>query len=217
MSDNLAHKLNNFGLGSPTRPAPERNDFYDSTSPELALNRMKYQARQPQNETAKPDKPARDNKGGSTANQLSQAKNIATKALSGEGDTEEVAELGAKTGTAWLLTTLWGSVWLDYTLLSLLGLNAMLVVSLVLPNYVCQFGDDYLIGKWIPSRDLAKWTEIIILMVINVMVFSIIIISVVFIYKLVACGTWDLFNIALSGVLPGGDTVLSEAQKRCFQ
>ena len=168
-------------------------------------------------ETNKPKE--KDSEGASTAQQLNQAKNIASKALSGDaiGAGEEIAGATTQVGTQWLLTTLWGAVWVDWTLLSLLGLNVFLVFSLLLPNYVCQFGDDYLIGKWIPSKDLAKWTEIIILMIINIFVLSIIVIFIVLIYKMVSCGTWNLFNIWLSGVLPGGDTALSEAEKRCFQ
>ena len=220
MSDNLAHKLDALALGTPPPSKPADNNFSNSNSQELSLDRLKYQANKPQ-PGAKLTATASIGKGigGSTAQQLDRAKNAAAKALSGKltEAAEEGIGAGTQIGTQWLLTTLWGSVWLDWTLLSLLGLNTLLACSILLPNYVCQFGDDYLIGKWIPNRDLAKWTEIIILMIINMVVLSIIIIFVVIIYKIVTCGTWDLFNVWLSGVLPGGDTVLSEAQKRCFQ
>lgn len=174
----------------------------------------------------KSDKPGEANKpkekgseGASTAQQLNRAKNIASKALSGDavGAGEEIAGATTQAGTQWLLTTLWGAVWLDWTLLSLLGLNVFLVFSLLLPQYVCQFGDDYLIGKWIPSKELAKWTEIIILMIINVFVLSIIIMIIYFIYGVYNCGLYNWFNIAVSWLLPGGETGTSETIKRCFK
>ena len=219
MSDNLAHKLDTLALGTPPPSRPAVSELADSTSPGLTLNRLKYQANKPQL-GAKPTESASINKGvgGSTAQQLDRAKNAAAKAQSGHltEAAEEGIGAGTQIGTQWLLTTLWGSVWLDWTLLSLLGLNILLACSILLPNYVCQFGDDYLIGKWIPSKDLAKWTEIMILMVINIIVLSIIITFVVLIYKIVSCGTWNLFNVWASGALPGGETALSEAEKRCF-
>ena len=187
MSDNLAHQLDTLALGTPpSRPAA--SEMSGSASPELTLNRLKYQANKSQ-PGAKPTETAGPSKGigGSTAQQLDRAKSAAAKALS--GDLTEAAEegvgAGTQIGTQWLLTTLWGSVWLDWTLLSLLGLNTLLACSILLPNYVCQFGDDYLIGKWIPSRDLAKWTEIILLMIINVIVLSIITLFIVIIYKII--------------------------------
>lgn len=213
MSDNLAHKLNNYDLGVQPRVM---STGYNSNSPELVLNRMKFQASKPQtseieNKTSN-SRVGSTNTGGSPAQQLNQAKNIASKALSGDvsGSAEETAGLGAQVGTQWLLTTLWGAVWVDWTLLSLLGLNVFLVFSLLLPNYVCQFGDDYLIGKWIPSKDLAKWTEIMILMIINVFVLSIIVIFIVMIYGITQLSWWDIIKIGAStltgGVSAGANT-----------
>lgn len=219
MSDNLAHKLNASDL---RLRAQSKSDSYNSKSAELTLNRLKYQAgksTEDKNDNQSNNKaPINTNKGG-VSQQLNAARSAASKALSGEApeSAEEAVGVGTQVGTQWLLTTLWGSVWLDWTLLSLLGLNVLLAFSLLMPSYVCQFGDDYLIGKWIPSRDLAKWTEIILLMIINIFVLSIIILLIVIIYKLVSCSTWDLFNSYIAGILPGGDTAISEAQKRCFQ
>ena len=224
MSDNLAHQLDTLPLGTPAPSSPAVNNFSDSTSPELTLGRLKYQASK--QETAVPMETGsksrtsanQEKTGAGTAQELARIKNMASKASAGDlvGASEEIAGATTQAGTQWLLTVLWGSVWLDWTLLSLLGLNVFLVCSILLPQYVCQFGDDYLIGKWIPSKDLAKWTEIMILMVINIIVLSIIITFVVLIYKIVSCGTWNLFNVWASGALPGGETALSEAEKRCF-
>lgn len=121
---------------------------------------------------------------------------------------KDVAKAGTKFGSQKTLTVFWGSVWLDWTLLSLLYLNGHLFASFLLPKYVCQFGEDYLIGKWIPSKELAKWTEIIILAVIDAIVITIIVAIVYFVYKLVTCSWWDLSSV----VLPGGQGI-----EACFE
>ncbi len=79
------------------------------------------------------------------------------------GDTTEAM----KEASRWTLTTFWGSVWLDYTFLSLLYLHAHLAASFAFTKGVCQFGEDYLIGKWMP-KELAKWVEILLLFIIDV-------------------------------------------------
>ncbi|MEK7653070.1 MAG: hypothetical protein AAB358_01130 [Patescibacteria group bacterium] len=128
-----------------------------------------------------------------------------------KGDTQEAAKdatkAGAKFGSQKLLTTFWGSVWLDWTLLSLLYLNGHLFASLLLPNYVCQFGEDYIFGKVMP-KELAKWTEIIILAVLDAIIITIIVAIVYFVYKLVSCSWWDLSSV----VLPGGKGI-----EACFE
>lgn len=214
MSDNLAHKLNNPNLGIFNRLRPIDNNFSNSNSQGLSLDRLKYQATKPRPIT-KIEVPAGKGIGGSTAQQLDRAKNAASKALSGDlaGVTEEGAGVATQIGSQWLLTVLWGSVWLDWTLLSLLGLNTILVGSILLPNYVCQFGDDYLIGKWLPDRDLAKWTEIIILMIINVIILSIIIIFIYIIYGITQLGWWDYLKIGSSYVTGGSGAAADTAVK----
>ncbi|NCN07621.1 hypothetical protein GW933_02905 [Candidatus Falkowbacteria bacterium] len=213
MSDNLAHKLNSYNFNNQSSVTNVKDNSFNSNSPQLTIDRLKHQSKNT-------DKTANNNQpNNSPASQLNQAKNIASKALSGNltGSATDSVEMGTQVGSQWLLTTLWGSVWVDWTLLSLLGLNVFLAFSLLLPNYVCQFGDDYLIGKWLPSKDLAKWTEIILLMIINAFILTIILMLTYLVYKFATCGTWDLFNSWLSGALPGGDTALSAVQKRCFQ
>lgn len=155
------------------------------------------------------------------AQSIAQAKNIAinrtlkkakNKALSGDikGSVKELTKFGGHQSTRWILTTLWGSVWLDWTFLSLIGLNIMLVGSLFLPNVFCQFGEDYLIGKWIPSKELAKYTEIILLMIINTIIAGIIILFIYMIYSIYNCGISGYISIFLAGVLPGGETATSQ-------
>ncbi len=104
------------------------------------------------------------------------------------------------------LTSFWGSVWLDWTFFSLIYLNGHLAASLFFPNQVCQFGEDNLFGKWIPMKSLAKITEIIFLIIIDVIILGIIVITIYFIYQISKFGLRDWAGIGLRGAIPGGET-----------
>ncbi len=198
-----------------------------NSAQEIGLNRAKYQTQRNPQQAENSDQKERisdvsrdkiaSNQNTSTENVMNRVKNSAKKLLKGDKDgaTEDVAAVGTKLGSRYLLTTFWGSVWLDWTLLSLLYLNAHLVVSLLLPQHICQFGDDYTIGKWIPSKEMAKITEIILLMLINVIVASLILVVLFFIYALINDptlifkGVWIWTKAGLSGaaaLVPGGQS-----------
>lgn len=220
MSDNLAHKLNATSSNIQSSTARANVDSFNSQSPQITLDRLKYQSNKPKSEdkpTSQPTTNQTTNTGkvANAAQQINRAKNIAAGALSGDIGTsaQETIGLGTQVGSQWLLTTLWGAVWLDWTLLSLLGLNIFLAFSLLLPNYVCQFGDDYLIGKWLPSRDLAKWTEIILLMIINMFILTIIITLIYIIYGITQLNWWDYLKIGASYATGGSEAAADAAIK----
>ena len=113
------------------------------------------------------------------------------------------------------LTTFLGSVWLDWTLLSLLYLNVHMVGSLLLPQYICQLGEDYAIGKWLPDKTFAKIFEIILIVLLDVFVLTVICAIVYLIYSLVYdLSWWDKINIVTAEYLPGGETGATEAASR---
>lgn len=189
MSDNLAHKLNNFNLSQQFKAGSQTADFSNSNEQELSLDRLRYQAGRSAENKSTPDGNAKTsaNNGGSISQQLGRAKNAATNILAGNasGAAEEVTAIGTQEGSKWLLTTLWSSVWVDFTLLSLLGLNIFLAASILLPQYCCQFGEDYLFGKWMPSKDLAKWTEIMLLLIIDFLIIAILTLIFYIFYKII--------------------------------
>lgn len=93
----------------------------------------------------------------------------------------EAASVATNLYSRYLLTVFWGSVWLDWTLLSLLYLNCHLAASVIAPKHVCEFGQDYLFGKWLPS-DLAKWWEVILLFILDGFIITIIVLLIYVIY-----------------------------------
>ncbi|MEI6287986.1 MAG: hypothetical protein WCP18_00160 [bacterium] len=114
-----------------------------------------------------------------------------------EDPAKKLTSAGVKQASAVSLTTFWGSVWLDWTFLSLLYLNGHLVVANVFPNWVCDFGDDYLIGKWMP-KELAKWIEIILLALLDVIVASIFAAIIYGGYQFVN-GNWTYWDVVKGG------------------
>jgi hypothetical protein len=162
------------------------------------------------------------------AQKIAQAQNIAQKrverakkkAASGDvkGSAKELAKLGGQQSSRWWLTSLWGSVWADYTFLSLLGLNFFLIKTVFLPNnkYICNLGEDYMIGKWMP-KELALVIEIMLIMIVNIFIAAIIMILIYVIYKLTSCGTWNYINSLIAGAIPGGDDSVSSLVKDCLQ
>jgi len=210
MSDNLAHRLENRDF-SKVNPAMNNGGDFPITKPitkpeiikpiqktnespstrkidkipdkiiGLSNKRLKTEEQPKTNE--------QNNIPKSINGQINKARQTANKAkLEGIPESiDDVASIGTREATKNFLTVLWGSVWLDFTLLSLLGLNLFLIKTIFLPNnkYVCNLGDDYLIGKWIPGKLLARYTEIIILMTINFIILAIITLFIYIIYKVV--------------------------------
>lgn len=162
--------------------------------------------------------------GDKTAQQLNQIKNIAKKALSENpvASIEEGAQMASSSGSKFILTTFWGSVWLDWTLLSLLGLNVFLAKTVFLGQnkYICNLGEDYAIGRWIPSKLAAKYIEIIIIITIDIFIASIIMLMIYLIYAISNAlangdiGSWRYLvegaKLLGAGLTPGGDTWSSQ-------
>lgn len=187
-------------------------------SPEIALNRLKYQDSRQKSQTSESptnnladDSTTQTKKGDnlSAGQAISGLKNIAKKASQDKNKetAKEMAQVGAKETTKAWLSIFWGSVWLDWTLLSLLYLNGHLVASIFLPNVVCQFGEDHLIGKWFPDKEWAKWTEIILLMILNAIVATVLFMIFYIIYKVVSGSligmAWDWLWGGYGGVIEG--------------
>ncbi len=138
------------------------------------------------------------------------ALSVLKKAGEGEektaGETAEaVAETGIKMGSGRLLTFLWGSVWLDWTLLSLLGLNVYFFFTLFIKS-MAQFGEDWIFGK-ILSPDLAKYVEIILLVILDMIVLAVISVMLYILYSAVDAIThpyataWNLLKSGQWGML----------------
>lgn len=137
--------------------------------------------------------------------------------LSGDQKNEKENGMGKLAGTATgmvkkasagPLTTFWGSVWLDWTLASLLYLNGHLAASLLLPNWVCQFGEDNCIGKisGFVGKDTAKILEIILLAILDAVVLTLLLVILYFIYDLInhpLGGIWNILWGATKGILTG--------------
>lgn len=100
----------------------------------------------------------------------------------------EAIGTAGKEGSRMLLNTFWCSVWIDFTLISLLYLNCHLFASKMMPQIVCQFGEDDVIGTWLGGGRLGKITgavgldgkifaetiEIIILVLLDLFVLAIV-------------------------------------------
>ncbi|MFA5029181.1 MAG: hypothetical protein WC518_00325 [Patescibacteria group bacterium] len=127
-------------------------------------------------------------------------------------DAKATVNLAVKQESAAILTSMWGAVWLDWTTLTLWGLNLYLATTLF-TDKIADFGEDYLIGRWLP-KELAKWTEIIILAIINGILFSIIALILYVGYRIYNIGLWGGAMIWLAGALPGGNTAVQEAAQR---
>ncbi len=166
----------------------------------------------PASETPKKSSGTPSQEGGdSKSAKLGQAKVEALKNLKDaqdklqSGDLNGAAEAGIKAGSkaasSWLLTVMWGAVWLDWTLLTLLGLNVYLAVSLF-TDKIASFGEDYFFGKWMP-KELAKWFEIILLALLDMIVLSIIFMILYGGYKFYTASFWDTFFGAVKGVTSG--------------
>lgn len=191
-------------------------------SPELALNRGRYQSRFAQENQERLKKmaaeksnivPSPGNKTKSMAGtgagngSLGRFSSLANQArqLKLPTSVKNIAgniKVGAKMGSAWSLTSAWGSVWLDWTLLSLLYLNAHFFAASIAPQYIAQFGEDHLFGK-IFGQDLAKLMEIIFLGILDIVILSLILIIGYAGYKAYSLGNWDWAGIGLRALLPG--------------
>ena len=122
-------------------------------------------------------------KGGVSANskigqesQLERAKNATAKMAKGDlaGAIEDVGTIAAKKATAGTLTGLWSGVWFDFTLMTLLSLHGYLFASLI-KSEMAQFGEDYLFGSMIPDKQFAKWSEVLLLFVIDVLIIAVVV------------------------------------------
>lgn len=144
------------------------------------------------------------------------ARNVMNKLKGGDilGGGKEVTEAGAKEGSKAFLTTLWSSVWLDWSLLSLFCLNGYLFASLLLPKYVAQFGEDYSIGKVIPFKGLAKIFEIFLLVVIDMVVLGIIVLILYIMYQIITLDWWDLPLLFWAYLLGGSGGALDATISR---
>jgi len=86
----------------------------------------------------------------------------------------ETASIAAKQYSAGILTGLWAAVWFDWTTLTVWFLDIYLLMAIIFQGKIADFGEDYLFGRWLPNKELAKYTEIMILGVINVLIVSVI-------------------------------------------
>lgn len=114
-------------------------------------------------------------------NQLRYLRDVARQrqsdsAPAGADTLDQATELVGKQTTASILTSLWGAVWLDWTLLTLLGLNAYFVATWF-TDKIAGFGEDYIFGKALP-QGLAKWLEIILLGLLDMVIVGIILLIV---------------------------------------
>ncbi|HNS34178.1 MAG TPA: hypothetical protein PKG83_03085 [bacterium] len=132
---------------------------------------------------------------GQLLNQAKKKSNQAKPKLS-----EKIDALGtaSKEGSRMLLNTCWASVWVDFTFISLLYLNCHLFASKLLPQLVCQFGEDDIIGTWLGGGRLGKVSgavgvdgkafaeiiEILILVVLDFFVLALLSLIVVILYTL---------------------------------
>lgn len=147
---------------------------------------------------------------GMTVSQMQNADRAKKNLKPPTKDVKDIASTGLKEFSKGPLTTALGSVWLDWTLLSLLYLNIHMCASLLLPKYICQLGEDYLIGKWLPDRTFAKIFEIILIVLLDVFVLTIIGAVLYGIYFLIFELDWkDYIAIGWEGtkaIIPGGET-----------
>jgi hypothetical protein len=122
-------------------------------------------------------------------------KNTKDKLKSGDiGGAVEGVTAAGKIASSWALTVMWGAVWLDWTLLTLLGLNVYFVAS-NFTDKIAAFGEDYLFGKWMP-KELAKWFEIILLALLDMIVLSIVF--------MILYGGYKFYTASFSDIIVGG-------------
>ena len=135
------------------------------------------------------------------------------KSLSSIKDGAEMGkQLALKESSKAILNTLWTAVWEDPTLLTLLGLNAYLVASLLIPS-LAQFGDDDIIGTPLGGgriaqtaekaginakalRLLPKIVEILLVAIADLIILALIVLNVYIYYKLITTGYWDKLRLA---------------------
>ncbi|MFA5047474.1 MAG: hypothetical protein WC516_00365 [Patescibacteria group bacterium] len=127
-----------------------------------------------------------NNKDSGQKSQLERAKNAAGKIAKGDllKGLDEAATVATKAATAGPLTGLWAGVGFDFTLMTLFSLHIYLFSSLI-NNKMAQFGEDYAIGHWIPDKQFAKWTEVLLLFVLDVMIISLIVTILVIMWAVV--------------------------------
>lgn len=128
---------------------------------------------------------------------------------------DDMTKLAGKQTTAGALTGMWGAVWLDWTLLTLLGLNAYFVGTWF-TDKIAGFGEDHLFGRML-GKELGKWFEIILLFMIDAVIIGIIFGIGYIGYSLYNCTTWTNGpQIWAASVLPGGNTWYEEVAEQCF-
>jgi len=130
-----------------------------------------------------------------------------------EDDKSDVSKMAGKKATAAALTEMWGAVWLDWTLLTLLGLNAYFVGTWF-TDKIAGFGEDNLFGRML-GKELAKWFEIIMLFVIDAVIVGIIVAIGYGGYKLYNCDTSAKAQAAIA-TIPGGKSPYEVLIEQCF-
>lgn len=203
--NNQDQKLVNQNIKSTEKSAKKQGGGLQKKDPGVKPALVKS----PETASAKKERKTRPNTEGANAEQslgtilsskragaLKQARTASKKIIQGDiSGAKEGLQAGAKIGTQSLLTTLWSAVWLDWTLLTLLGLNVYLFASLMLPNYMAQFGEDYVIGKWVPDRELAKILEIILLVIIDFVIIALLAMLIYIIYEISQITLWGWIKI----------------------
>lgn len=158
--------INNFPI--PQQPASNESPATTDQSRTLSLLRRLAQTRQNKNQSAE------------------------GAVLSGKLDANIAAQISSKQ----ILNGLWASVWLDWTTLSLWGLNLYLAASLLMPDRLAQFGDDDIIGTWLGggrlnfNRDFAKIIEILIIIILDILVITLLTVLFIILYQ-VSVHPWE--------------------------
>lgn len=126
-------------------------------------------------------------------------KNQAKSKLSAKvSEKMDAVGMASKEGSRMLLNTCWASVWVDFTFISLIYLNCHLFASKMMPQLVCQFGEDDVIGTWlgggrlgkvsgavgVDGKALAEVVEILILVVLDLFVLALISLIIIILYTI---------------------------------